>query len=115
MERKGASYEEKPLVILNGEIKTPPLSRTARRGIGYLIRQLQRGLTLDMPHSRPMPTIGRRCHELRIDDGGRSWRVIYRTDPEAILVLAVFTKKTGKTPRRVIEQSKKLLQRFDRH
>ncbi len=60
-----------------------------------------------------MPAIGRCCHELRIGDRGKSWRVIYRTDPDAILVLALFSKKTGKTPRRVIEQSRKLLQRYE--
>jgi predicted XRE-type DNA-binding protein len=34
-----------------------------------------------------MQTIGPRCHELRIRDDGKQWRLIYRTDPEAILVV----------------------------
>ena len=113
MSREPGGQASKALVILSGDIKTPPLSRSARREIGYLIRKLQHGLSLEMPQSRPMPVIGPRCHELRVNDGGSSWRVIYRTDRDAVLVLGLFGKKTGKTPRRVIEQSKRLLRRYD--
>jgi phage-related protein len=59
---------DKPLVWLEGEIKTPPFSQAARMEAGYLLRKLQQGETLEMPHSRPMPSIGSRCHELRIND-----------------------------------------------
>jgi phage-related protein len=113
MRSKGESRAGKVLVILSGDIKTPPLCRAVRRKIGYLIRQLQHGLALEMPHSRPMPTIGPRCHELRVSDGERAWRVVYRTDRDAVLVLALFSKKTGKTPRKVIEQSRRLLRLYD--
>ncbi len=109
----GGPGADKPLVILSGEIKTPPLSHEARREIGFLIRKLQEGLKLEMPHSRPMPSIGRGCHELRVSDSGQSWRVIYRTDPDAILVVAFFSKKTSKTPKRVVERAKKLLREYD--
>jgi hypothetical protein len=47
---------------------------------------------LKMPWSRPMPDIGTRCHELRIEDRGRSWRIIYRADPTAIVIAEVFEK-----------------------
>jgi phage-related protein len=60
-----------------------------------------------------MPAIGPRCHELRVNDGERSWRVIYRTDRDAVLVPALFSKKSNKAPRRVIEHSKKLLRLYD--
>ena len=52
-----------------------------------------------MPHSRPMPNIGPRCHELRINDEKKRWRIVYRIDDDAIVVLDVFEKKTQKTPR----------------
>ncbi len=78
-----------------------------------MIRKLQQGLKLEMPHSRPMPSIGRRCHELRINDATQTWRLIYRTDPDAVLVLALFSKKTSKTPERMIDQAKRLLREFD--
>ena len=58
----------KPLVWLKGEVKTPPFSAEARIEAGYLLRLVQRGDTLTLPHSRPMPTVGPRCHELRIND-----------------------------------------------
>jgi hypothetical protein len=53
---------DKPLVWLHGEIKSPPLSLAARLETGLLLRRLQRGDKLAMPYSRPMPSIGARCH-----------------------------------------------------
>jgi len=106
-------HEGKALVILSGEIKTPPLSLKARREIGFLVRKLQQGMTLEMPNSRPMPSIGRRCHELRVNDENQTWRVIYRTDSDAVLVAALFSKKTSKTPKQIVDQAKRLLTQYD--
>lgn len=92
--------DDKPLVWLHGEIKTPPLSQAARIEAGFLLRRLQQGETLSMPHSRPMPSIGQRCHELRIDDKDVTWRIIHRIDPDAIVILQVFDKKQEKLPSR---------------
>lgn len=103
----------KPLVWLKGEIKTPPFSRSGRLAAGVLLRRLQQGESLGMPESRPMPSIGTHCHELRIIDGNRTWRIIYRVDPDAILILDVFSKKTRRTPKRVIEACKQRLARYD--
>jgi phage-related protein len=80
------SPKDKPLAWLHGEIRTPPLSKVARIEAGYLLRQLQRGEALSMPHSRPMPGIGPRCRELRIDDENETWRMVYRIDPDAIVI-----------------------------
>lgn len=66
-----------------------------------------------MPHSRPMPEIGKRCHELRIVDSEHTWRIIYRVDPDAIVILDVFSKKTRKTPPNVIERCKQRLRDYD--
>lgn len=106
---------DKPLVILSGDIKTPPLSSAARIEAGYLLRRLQKGVLLSMPHSRPMPSIGPRCHELRIVDpeAGSTWRIVYRIDPDAILVIEVFAKKTQTTPKTVIETCRKRLRTWD--
>jgi hypothetical protein len=68
-----ANGGEKVLILLHGEIKTPPLSREARIEAGLLLRKLQQGELLSMPHSRPMPTIGSHCHELRIVDANSIW------------------------------------------
>lgn len=103
----------KPLVWLHGEIRTPPFSAAARREAGVLLRRLQRGEQLSLPHSRPMPDLGRRCHELRIPDERHTWRIIYRTDSDAVIVLDVFTKKTQATPLAVIRAVKSRLRAYD--
>jgi phage-related protein len=104
---------DKPLVWLEGEIKTPPFSPEARVEAGTLLRRLQRGESIGLPLSRPMPTIGRRCHELRIPDQGVNWRIVYRIDSDAIIVGEIFLKKTGKTPQKVIEACKRRFRRYD--
>lgn len=104
---------DKPLVWLHGEIKTPPLGEKARLEAGYLLRLLQQGEMLSLPQSRPMPSIGKRCHELRIHDQEKIWRIIYRADHDAIVILEVFQKKTNKTPKRIIENCQKKLKNYD--
>lgn len=103
----------KPLVWLSGEVKTPPFSAEARIEAGFLLRQLQQGESLSLPQSRPMPSIGFRCHELRINDENITWRIIYRIDEDAIVILDVFAKKTNKTPQSVIDRCKKRLKQYD--
>jgi len=107
------SLKDKPLAWMQGEIKTPPFSKLARLEAGYLLRRLQRGDKIAMPHSRPMPSIGKRCHELRISDEKVSWRIIYRIDADAIVIAEVFSKKTGKTPKHVNATCKARLREYD--
>ena len=76
------SPHDKPLVWLHGEVKSPPFSKDARVEAGFRLRQLQRGDVLAMPHSRPMPVLGPRCHELRIKDAAANWRIVYRADTQ---------------------------------
>ena len=104
---------DKPLVWLEGEIKTPPFSPAARLEAGYLLRRLQRAETLGMPHSRPLPSIGARCHELRINDERMTWRIIYRIDSDAIVILEVFSKKSRTTPKAIIDVCKRRLREYD--
>jgi phage-related protein len=104
--------DEKPLVWLSGEVKTPPFSREARLEAGGLLRQLQRGERLGLPHSRPMPEIATGCHELRIKDSGHNWRIVYHVAREAVVVLDVFSKKTNATPKTVITASRRRLGAF---
>jgi phage-related protein len=94
----------KPLVWLRGELKTPPMSREARIEAGFLLRRAQEGENLSMPESRPMPSIGQGCHELRVTDIERriQWRVVYCVGRLAIGVLEVFEKKTKQTPQDTI-------------
>jgi phage-related protein len=61
-----------------------------------------------------MTSVGARCHELRLKDGSVDWRLMYRIDSNAIVVLEVFSKKTQKTPHEVIEVCQKRLKEYDR-
>ena len=106
--------EDKPLAWLHGEIKTPPFSVAARLEAGVLLRRLQRGERLSMPHSRAMSAIGPHCHELRIKDEDVTWRILYRVDPDAIVIAEVTKKKTQSTPRATIAICKRRLAQYDR-
>jgi phage-related protein len=60
-----------------------------------------------------MPSIGRRCHELRINDERSTWRIVYRVDEDAIVILDVFSKKTQQTPKPVVDACKRRLKEYD--
>jgi phage-related protein len=107
------SAKDKPLAWLHGMVKTPPFSREARIEAGYLLRQLQAGEKLSLPHSRPMPNISPRCHELRINDKESTWRIIYRIDDDAIVIVEVFEKQTKQTPQSVKSVCKQRLKDYD--
>lgn len=106
------SPDDKILVWLSGEVKTPPFSDEGRLEAGFLLRRLQQGEKLSLPHSRPMPSIGAGCHELRIVDQDVTWRIMYYVDADAIVILDVFKKKTRATPKKVIEVCKERLRAY---
>ena len=104
----------KPLRWLGGTIiKSPPVGERARRDLGVALRVLQRGGQLTLPISRPMPSLGPRCHELRIGDESKQWRLIYRTDLDHILVVDLFRKSTRTTPKRALERCRRRLRAYD--
>lgn len=107
-----ADRADRPLVWLHGEIRSPPFSTDARVEAGELLRRLQRREILTLPQSRPMPVVGPRCHELRIFDAGVSWRIVYHLRLDAVVILAVFAKKTRRTPLHQIEASRSRLRRY---
>lgn len=107
------SSDDKPLAWLHGEVKSPPMSYSARVETGYLLRKLQQGDLLSMPWSSPMPMIGTRCHELRITDEKSIWRLVYRIDEDAIIILEVFKKKSQQIPKSVIENCKRRIRLYD--
>ena len=89
------------------------MSSAARVEPGYLLGLVQEGVSLGMPQSRPLPQIGPRCHELRVRDEDTNWRIIYRIDDRAILVVDIFKKKSATTPKRVIEACNRRLRAYD--
>ncbi len=103
----------KPVVWLHGEVKTPPFTLEGRQEAGMLLRLLQEGERLGMPHAEPLPDVGPRCGALRVRDAEHNWRIMYRIDSDAVLVLEVYPKKTRKIPDKVIERCKKRLKQYD--
>ena len=103
---------DRPLVWLHGEIRTPPFSAEARIEAGVLLRRLQRGEKIGLPHSRPMPGIGKACHELRVPEATRTWRIVYHVAADAVVILEVFAKTTQKTPNSVLAICRARLRMF---
>lgn len=103
----------KPLVWLRGEVKTPPFSAEGRQEAGMLLQMLQEGERLSMPQAEPLPDVGPRCGSLRIRDALHNWRIMYRIDSDAILVLEVYSKKTRKIPDEVIARCQQRLKQYD--
>lgn len=103
----------RPLRWLADEITAPPFSPGAIQEVGALLEIVALGTIPAMPHSRPMPLIGKRCHELRVNDRNQTWRIVYYITDEAIVILDVFSKKSQRTPKHVIDRCKKRLRRYE--
>jgi phage-related protein len=86
---------------------------SGRLEMGFLLRRLQHGEPIAPPHSKPMPTVGKRCHELRVQDIRGNWRLIYRVETDAIVILDIFSKKTQKTPASVLENCRLRLKEYE--
>ncbi len=105
--------KRKPLVWLHGEIKTPPFTSEGRQEAGMLLRLLQEGERLGMPQAEPLPDVSPRCGALRVRDAEHSWRIMYRADADAVLILEIYPKKTRKIPDEIIERCKQRLKQYD--
>lgn len=116
MAKAGGKRKEpsrKPLVWLHGEIKTPPFTPEGRQEAGMLLGLLQEGERLSMPQAEQLPDIAPRCGALRVRDAEHNWRIMYRIDSDAILVLEVYPKKTQKMPDKVIRRCKQRLKQYE--
>ena len=81
-----------------------------KKELGYLLFMLQRGESLSMPHSRPMPSVSKGCSELRVKGEDGAYRVFYYLKIEdEIIVFHAFKKKTQKTSSKDIDLGKKNL------
>ncbi len=60
-----------------------------------------------------MRNIGLRCHELRVRDETRNWRIVYRIDHDAVVIADVFPKTTQQTPKQVIATCQRRLKKYD--
>ena len=109
----GPGRPRKPLGWLHGEVKSPPFTTAGRKEAGDLLRLLQEGMVLSMPQAEPLPVIGPRCGALRIRDAGSNWRIVYRVDADAVLVVEVYAKKTRQIPATVVKRCRQRLARYD--
>ena len=66
-----------------------------------------------MPQAEPLTGVGPRCGALRVRGVEHNWRIMYRVDTDAILVLEVYSKKSRKIPDEVIERCKQRLKQYD--
>jgi phage-related protein len=74
------------------------LPRGIKRELGKATRDLQRGQVLQMPLSRPMPSVALGVAELRVRDSSGNYRVLYYLkNRRGILVFHIFMKKTQKS------------------
>ena len=84
--------------------------KDVRRELGKAIFDLQKGESLGMPVSRPMPSVAPGVAELRIRDRSGIYRAFYyRLSPRGILVFHAFVKKSQTTPKQDLELGKKHL------
>jgi phage-related protein len=90
------------------------MSNEARREMGFLLRLLQEGESISLPHSRPLPVVGRGCHELRVTDKNKTWRLYYSIQSEAIVILDVGEKKTQKASKGTIELCRTRLKSYEK-
>ncbi len=111
--RQVDEVEPKPLVWLRGEVKSPPFSLQARQETGMLLRLMQNGETLGMPYAEHLPDVGPRCGALRIRDGEHNWRLMYRLDSDAVVIVEVYSKKSRRIPQAVIDRCKRRLAQYD--
>ena len=59
-----------------------------------------------------MPSLGG-CHELRVNDRNRTWRLFYFLDDDAIVILEVDEKKTQKTAKATKEVCQRRLKNYE--
>ena len=111
--QRGEQRAPKSLLWLHGEVKTPPFTPEGRQETEMLLRLLQEGEQLGMPQAEPLPDVGPRCGALRVRDAGHNWRIMVRIDPDAVLVLEVYAKRTRQIPREVMQRCKQRLKQYD--
>lgn len=81
-----------------------------RRELGKAIFELQKGINIGMPLSKPIPSVAIGVEELRIKDRSGIYRTMYyKKHKDGILILSGFMKKTQKTPQQEIELAQKRL------
>ena len=102
---KSITFHPKALAFIRGQ------SPAIKREIGEALRDVQKGIRLGLPLSRPMPTVASGAHELRVRSATTAVRVFYLVKlANTIVVFHGFHKKTQKTPTHEIAIGQQRLQ-----
>jgi phage-related protein len=102
---KSITFHPKALPFIRSQ------SPTIKREIGEALRDVQKGIRLGLPLSRPMPTVASGVHELRVRSATTVVRVFYFVKvADTIVVFHGFQKKTQKTPTQEIAVAQQRLQ-----
>ena len=102
---KSITFHPKALAFIRGQ------SPTIKQEIGEALRDIQKGISIGLPLSRPMPTVASGVHELRIRSTTTAVRVFYFVKvADTIMVFHGFQKKTQKTPAHEIAVGQQRLQ-----
>ncbi|TKB77384.1 MAG: type II toxin-antitoxin system RelE/ParE family toxin [Nitrospira sp.] len=90
---KSITFHPKALAFIRDQ------SPALKREIGEALRDLQKGISIGLPLSRPMPSVATGAYELRVRSATTTVRVFYFVKlANTILVFHGFQKKTQKTP-----------------
>ena len=82
--------------------------KEVKQELGKAIYELQVGVKLTYPVSKPISSVGKGVEELRIKDATGAYRVFYLAKfEETILIFHAFQKKTQKTPLKEINVGRK--------
>jgi len=102
------SYVVIVLPVCRRELEAFP--QNVRGDLADAVARLDAGLMLSMPLSRPMPSIGRGVHELRLKDRSGIYRVVYALiRRDVVYVFHAFKKTTQRTPQRHVELARQRL------
>ena len=81
-----------------------------KKAFGKAIHDLQKGIRLQFPLSRPMREVRTGAEEIRLKDRAGAYRVFcFTKSARGVLVFHAFVKKTEKTPQPDIDLGKKRL------
>ena len=102
---KSITFHPKVLAFIRDQ------SPAIKREIGEALRDVQKGIRLGLPLSRPMSAVASGAHELRVRSTTTAIRVFYFVKlADTIVVFHGFHKKTQKTPTHEIAVGQKRLQ-----
>lgn len=102
------------LVWLEGEVKSPPLLlRRDGKRLACSCGCFRKGSDSVCLMRSLCRALDRGAAPYEFADAQHNWRIVYRVDQDAVLVLEVYAKMTRKIPDEVLERCKRRLRQYD--